>query len=234
MAINPLMVSNLSGERASEGGAVEAVRDFTYQFQAGSFYELSGLEVQGKSLMLQLLGLLLPPKSGDIFVDGSRVNDLDLDDLSEIRNRKYGFLFSAPFLLPSFTVLENVAMPLFKIAAVEAPEAKAITEEILEMLGVSRIANAPVEDLTGLDGMLAALARAMVHHPRVLIAENVGCNLREDEANVLLSTLRENGRRLGITVIATLATHVCWGLADVCLEIAPGEVKEFIKRSPHG
>jgi ABC-type lipoprotein export system ATPase subunit len=234
MAINPLTVSNLSGERASEGGPVEVVRDFTYQFQAGSFYELSGLEVQGKSLMLQLLGLLLPPKSGDIFVDGSRVNDLDLDDLSEIRNRKYGFLFSAPFLLPSFTVLENVAMPLFKIAAVEAPEAKVITEQILEMLGVSRIANAPVEDLSGLDGMLAALARAMVHHPRVLIAENVGCNLREDEANVLLSTLRESGRRLGITVIATLASHVCWGLADVCLEIGPREVKEFRRRNPHG
>jgi ABC-type lipoprotein export system ATPase subunit len=207
------------------------VRDFTYQFRSGSFYQLAESEIIGKRLMLHLLGLLWPPKSGEILVEGSRVNDLDLDDLSYIRNRKYGFLFSAPFLLPAFTVLENVAMPLFKIAEVEAREAKAITEEILEMMGVSRIANAQVEDLPGLDGMLAALARALVHHPRVLIAENVGHNLREDEAHTLLSILNESGRRLGLTVIATVAAHVSCGLADVCLEIGPGEVKEFKRRN---
>lgn len=234
MAIDPLMVSNLSGERTNEGAPVEVVRNFTYRFRPGSFYELSGSENHGKKLMLHLLGLLSPPESGDIYVDGSRVNDLDLDDLSDIRNRKYGFLFSAPFLLPAFTVLENVAMPLFKIAEVEALEAKVITEEILEMMGVLRIANAPVEDLKCLDGMLAALARALVHHPRVLIAENVGYNLPDDEANVLLSMLRESGRRLGLTVIATLASHVSWELADVCLEIGPREVKEFKRRNPHG
>src|SRR5260370_5343776 len=144
MAIDPLMVRNLSGERANEGGPVEVVRDFTYQFRPRAFYELSGSEVDGKGLMLHLLGLLSPPKSGDIFVDGSRVNDLDVDSLSYVRNHKYGFLFSAPFLLPTFTVLENVAMPLFKIAEVEALEAKVITEQLLEMLGVSRLANAAV------------------------------------------------------------------------------------------
>jgi ABC-type lipoprotein export system ATPase subunit len=234
MAIDPLMVRNLSGERANEGGPVEVVRDFTYQFRPGAFYELSGSEVHGKSLMLHLLGLLSPPKSGDIFVDGSLVNHLDVDGLSYVRNRKYGFLFSAPFLLPTFTVLENVAIPLFKIAEVDALEAKVIVEEILEMLGISRIASAAVEDLKGLDGMLAALARALVHHPRVLIAESVGCNLQEYEANALLSILRESGRRLGLTVIATLASHVSWGLADVCLEFGPREVKEFIRRNPSG
>jgi lipoprotein-releasing system ATP-binding protein len=234
MAIDPLTVRNLSGERAYEGDPVEVIRDFTYRFRPGSFYQLSESGAHGKSLMLQLLGLLSQPKSGEIYVDGVRVDDLALDGLSDIRNRKYGFLFSAPFLLPAFTVLENVAMPLFKIAEVEALEAKEITQEILEMVGASGIANASVEDLKDLDGMLAALARALVHHPRVLIAENVGCNLREDEASALLSLLRESGRRLGVTVIATLASHVSWGLADVCLEIGPGEVKEFIRRNPHG
>ena len=233
MAIDPLMVRNLCGERANEGGSIEVVRDFTYQFRLGSFYELSGSEIHGKSLLLRLLGLLLPPNSGDIFVDGARVNNLDVDGLSNIRNCKYGFLFSAPFLLPAFTVLENVAMPLFKIAGVEALEAKVITGEILEMTGVSRIADAPVEDLNGLDGMLAALARALVHHPRVLIAENLGCNLQQNEATVLLSILRESARRLGVTVIATLASPALRGVADVRLEIGPSDVKEFVRRNPY-
>ena len=184
--------------------------------------------------MLKILGLLWPAHSGEIFVDGSSVADLDTDDLGEVRNRKYGFLFSSPFLLPAFTVLENIAMPLFKIAQVEPSEAEVITEEILELVGVSRIATAAVERLDGLEEMLAALARALVHHPRVLIAELVGNNLREDEAELLLSTLRASGQRLGLTVIATLAPHISWGQADVRLEIGPQGVEEFIKRDPHG
>ncbi len=145
MAIDPLGPANLSAEYANDRGQVEIIRNFTYQFRPGSFYHLSGPEFGGKRLLLQILGLLLPPDSGEIIVDGSLVTDLDIDDLGEVRNRKYGFLFSSPFLLPAFTVLENVAMPLFKITQVEASEAKVITEEILEIVGVSRIATTAVE-----------------------------------------------------------------------------------------
>jgi putative ABC transport system ATP-binding protein len=234
MAIDPLRARNLAAEYAYEGGSVEVIRDFSYQFRSGSFYHLSGPELGGKRLLLQILGLLLPHKAGEIIVDGSSVTNLDIDDLGEIRNRKYGFLFSSPFLLPSFTVLENVAMPLFKIAQVQAPEAKIITEEILEMVGVSRIATKAVGQLNRLDEMLVALARALVHHPRVLIAEFVGTNMDEDEAGTLLSILRASGQRLGLAVIATLAPHIPWGKADVRLEIGPEGVEEFVRRDPHG
>jgi ABC-type lipoprotein export system ATPase subunit len=232
MAIDPLRTANLSAEYANERGQVEIVRNFTYQFRPGSFYHLSGPEFGGKRLLLQILGLLLPPDSGEIIVDGSLVTSLDIDDLGEVRNRKYGFLFSSPFLLPAFTVLENVAMPLFKITQVEASEAKVITEEILEIVGASQIATSAVERLNALEEMLAALARALVHHPRVLIAELVGNNMREDEAESLLSTLRSSGQRLGLAVIATLAPHLSWGKADVRLEIGPQGVEEFIRRDP--
>jgi ABC-type lipoprotein export system ATPase subunit len=233
MAIDPLRTANLSAEYANDRGQVEIVRNFTYQFRPGSFYHLSGPEFGGKRLLLQILGLLVPPDSGEIIVDGSLVTSLDIDDLGEVRNRKYGFLFSSPFLLPAFTVLENVAMPLFKITQVEASEAKVITEEILEIVGVSQIATTAVERLDALEEMLAALARALVHHPRVLIAELVGNNMREDEAESLLSTLRSSGQRLGLAVIATLAPHLSWGKADVRLEIGPQGVEEFIRRDPH-
>jgi lipoprotein-releasing system ATP-binding protein len=227
MAIDLLRTRNLSAELAHEGGPLEMIRNFTYEFQSGSFYHLAGPEFGGKRLLLQILGLLLPPDSGEIIVDGSRVTDLDIDDLGEIRNRKYGFLFSSPFLLPEFTVLENVAMPLFKITQVETSEAKMITEEILEIVGISHIATTPVAHLDSLDGMLAALARALVHHPRVLIAELVGNQMEADEAESLLTTLRVSGQRLGLVVIATLAPHISWKQADVRLEIGPDGVAEF-------
>src|ERR1700693_149114 len=98
MAIDPLRTRNLSAECANEGGFVQIIRDFTYHFRPGSFYHLSGPEFGGKRLLLQILGLLFPPDSGEIFVDGSVVTGLDIDELSDIRNRKYGFLFSSPFL----------------------------------------------------------------------------------------------------------------------------------------
>jgi ABC-type ATPase involved in cell division len=120
-----------------------------------------------------------------------------------------------------------VAMPLFKITQVETPEAKVITEEILEIVGVSRLANTLVEELDKPEAMLVALARALVHHPRLLIAELVGNDMGEGEAELLLSTLHDSGQRLGVAVIATLAPHIGWGQADVRLEIGPEGVEEF-------
>jgi ABC-type lipoprotein export system ATPase subunit len=234
MAIDALTTRNLCGESTSADGFSEKIRDFTYQFLAGSFYHLSGPEFGGKRLLLHMLGLMLAPESGDIIVDGSLVTDLDIDDLGEIRNRKYGFLFSSPLLLPAFTVLENVAMPLFKIAQVDASEAKFITDEILEIVGVSGIAATSVEYLDLLQEMLTALARALVHHPRILIAELVGTNMQEAEAETLLNTLRVSCQRLGLTVIATLAPHVSWGQADIRLEIGEEGVEEFARINPHG
>ena len=117
-------------------------------------------------------------------------------------------------------------MPLFKITQVETAEAKVITEEILEIVGVSHLATTSVEQLGGFEAMLAALARTLVHHPRVLIAELVGNDMEEGEAKSLLSTLRASGQRLGVTVIATLAPHIAWGEADVRLEIGPEGVEE--------
>jgi ABC-type lipoprotein export system ATPase subunit len=234
MAIDALTTRNLCGESTSPDGFSERIRDFTYQFLPGSSYHLSGPEFGGKGLLLQMLGLLLPPESGDIIVDGSLVSDLDIDDLGEIRNRKYGFLFSSPLLLSSFTVVENIAIPLFKIAQVEASEAKVITDEILEIVGVSGIAGTSVEYLDVLHETLTALARALVHHPRILIAELVGTNLQEAEAETFLQTLRLSCQRLGVTVIATLAPHVSWGQADIRLEIGAEGVEEFARINPHG
>jgi len=234
MAIDPIRTRNLSVEHRNDDGSAEIIRDFTYRFRAGSFYHLSGPELGGKRLLLKILGLLLPPDSGEVIVDGCPVTDLGIDDLGEIRNRKFGFLFSSPFLLPAFTVLENVAMPLLKIARVETPEARMITEEILEIVGVSQIALNSAGQLGELEERLTALARALVHHPRVLIAELVGSNMQDGEAGLLLSALRASGQRLGLAVIATLAPHLSWRQADVRLEVGPRGVEEFVSGGPHG
>jgi ABC-type lipoprotein export system ATPase subunit len=217
MACDPLVVRNLYAQGSPRSGEGDVVQNFSYDFQAGVCYRLTGSHGAEKSLLLQLLGLQTMPDCGEIQVDGIPVNNMNLDDLSDLRNRKFGFLFAGPFLLPAFTVLENVAMPLFKIAQVAAPEAKIITEEIMNLVGVTQIADRSIGELSALEQVQTALARALVHHPRIFIAENLGSKLSPDATERLLGTIRQAARRLGMTAIFTTGPLVGQHPADVCI-----------------
>jgi lipoprotein-releasing system ATP-binding protein len=231
---DPLVVQHLSDRRIPSEGREEIVEDFSYNFHAATFYALSGPEFGGKSLLLHLLGLLAKPASGQVLMEGQPVTGLDLEELSEIRNRKFGFLFPAPFLLPSFNVLENVAMPLFKITQASAREAKAATEAVLELVGISEIADVAVDQLRPVEQHLVALARAVIHHPKILIGENIGARLEDRVGEHLLSKMRQVCQRLGITVIATIAPGFKWERADVVLEVEHPRIEEVFNRIPHG
>jgi ABC-type lipoprotein export system ATPase subunit len=208
--------------------------DFTYRFQAARFYKLTGSETGGKHLALQLLGLRLQPEGGELRLEGQQVTGLDSEVLSEIRNQKFGFLFAAPFLLPAFSVLENVAMPLFKIAQVDAREAKRITEEILDLIGIIPIVELKPADLPPLEQVLTALARAIVHHPRLLIVEELGQNLDTASTDLLQRAIRRIPERLGIAVIATCAPHTQPYIDDVILEFDRGKLKESVRQDRSG
>jgi ABC-type lipoprotein export system ATPase subunit len=214
--------------------ANSAVVRFTYEFQSARFYELAGPANGGKHLALQLLGLRLEPEEGEIQLEGQRVTGLESDLVSEIRNQKYGFLFAAPFLLPAFSVLENVAMPLFKIAQVDAREAKRITEEVMELIGIMPIVDVKPSDLSPLQQALTALARAVVHHPRLLVIEELGHNLDIASADYLRRIVRRIPEHLGIAVIATSALHPLGNVVDVRLEFDGGRLKESVKQDRDG
>lgn len=231
---DPLTVKHLSDKRIQREGREEIVENFSYSFHAATFYALSGSEFGGKYLLLHLLGLLAKPASGQVLMEGQPMTGLDPEELSEVRNRKFGFLFSAPFLLPAFNVLENVAMPLFKITQVDAREAKAITETVLELVGISEIADTAVGQLRPPERHLAALARAVIHHPKILIGENIGATIEQKAGEHLLSKMRQVCQRLGITVIATITPELRWDRADVVLEVEHPRIEEVFKRIPHG
>jgi lipoprotein-releasing system ATP-binding protein len=219
--------------RRPEGANSDVLR-FTYEFRSARFYELSGPENGGKQLALQLLGLRLEPEAGEIQLDGQKVTGLESDLVSEIRNQKYGFVFAAPFLLPAFSVLENVAMPLFKIAQVDAREAKRITEEVMELVGIMPIVDVKPNDLSPLQQALTAVARAVVHHPRLLVIEELGHNLDVASADYLRRVVRRIPEHLGIAVISTSAPHPLEQIADARLEFDGGRLKESVEQNRDG
>lgn len=195
------------------------VGDFSATFQAGEFVGFCGEDGCGKGLLLNVLGLIEKADSGRLVVLGHDAAEFSAEDISTFRNEACGFLFRHPYLLPSFTIAENVAMPLFRICGGGAVEARARTREVLEFAGIGACetvsAGKPDPELL----WRAAFARALVHAPRILIAIS-------PPAPGLLPFAKRAAETYGLTVLwagdrESLAPH-----ADRVLEMRNGRVVE--------
>jgi ABC-type lipoprotein export system ATPase subunit len=182
---------------------IEGLNGVSVTIEPGRFTLLSGGAESGTGALLRILGLLERADGGEVWIDGRGTSGLDDAARLELRNRFFGFLFAEPFLLDSFTVAENVAMPLFKIGCVDIEAARARTAEVLEFAALGGVADMPVEDLGALDRHKVSLARAVAISPRVLIAEDVALHLPPEDARGFAEMVRNVPEALGIGVIAT-------------------------------
>jgi ABC-type lipoprotein export system ATPase subunit len=171
--------------------------------QPATFTMLTGGANSGAGLLLRILGLLEAPDSGEVWLDAQPASALDDAARLDLRNRHFGFLFAEPFLLDSFTIAENVAMPLFKISAFNIEQARARTTEVLRFAGIEAMADYGVLDVDPVDHHKVALARALAVSPRVLIVEDLALQLPGHEGSELAALLRSVPHLLGISVIAT-------------------------------
>jgi ABC-type lipoprotein export system ATPase subunit len=151
-------------------GQHASIHGITLSFSAASFCWFEGPDSSGRDLLLSNLSLLEPADSGKILLEGQNVRELPEDELRRFRNERFGFLFEHPCLLPSFSVTENVAMPLFRICGADAQAARARTDEVLHFCGIPHLENQLAGRLAPSEQRRAALARALVHRPRILVA----------------------------------------------------------------
>ncbi len=184
------------------GGWVRVLEGVDLEVKEGETVSIMGPSGSGKTTLLHIIGTLLRPTHGRVFIGEREISALSDQELALFRAHHIGFVFQFHHLLPEFTVLENVMMPLI-IRGEKDEEVKA--RKILEMVGMSHRLEFKPSQLSGGEKQRVALARALVGEPKLLLADEPTGNLDWDSSHKLIELLSRLQSRLGFTLI--LVTH---------------------------
>jgi lipoprotein-releasing system ATP-binding protein len=180
------------------------VADVDLAFAAGSFTVITGPSGSGKSSLLYLLGLLDPPTRGEVLVDGVPTAALDGEQRARLRLQRFGFVFQFHFLLPEFTVLDNILLPMRQLGRLHADAMRARGLALLAALDMTEVAGKRPDELSGGQRQRTAVARALANDPQFVLADEPTGSLDTKNAAAVFAVLRELARE-GRTVIAV--TH---------------------------
>ena len=183
---------------------VSAVSDASLRVTAGEFLAISGPSGSGKTTLLNLIGCIDKPTSGRILIEGIDTSTLSPNRTTALRREKIGFVFQTFNLIPVFTAAENVEFPLL-VQGFSAEVRRQRVAAALESVGLSARANQRPDLLSGGERQRVAVARAIVHRPALVLADEPTANLDTHNATQLIDLMHGLNRRLGLTFI--FSTH---------------------------
>lgn len=204
-------------------GSLQVLRGIDLQIEKGEVVSIVGPSGAGKTTLLQIMGTLDAPDTGMVRIDGTEVGRMKEKELSAFRNRRIGFVFQFHQLLPEFTALENVMIPAL-IAGLGRREAQSSALEMLNLLGLAdRAAHKPSE-LSGGEKQRVAVARALINHPAVVLADEPSGSLdthNKAELHQLFFDLRD---RLGQTFVIVTHDESLARITDRTIHLKDGAV----------
>ncbi len=186
-----------------EGAEARVLNGVDLSMEAGESVAIAGPSGCGKSTLLNIIGTLDRPTSGRVLLEGRDVAGLDEAGIAEVRTWLLGFVFQHHHLLPQCSVLENVLVPTLAAKAADGAEARA--RKLLERVGLSHRLNHRPGQLSGGECQRAAVVRALVNRPRLLLADEPTGSLDRANAESLAALLRELNREEGVALV--LVTH---------------------------
>jgi lipoprotein-releasing system ATP-binding protein len=202
---------------------LEVLKGISLEIEKEKITIIVGASGAGKSTLLHLLGGLDRPDSGEVFYDTDNIFKLSEDRLAKFRNKNVGFVFQFHHLLPEFTALENVMIPLM-INGTSFNHAKVRSGELLQTVGLTeRLDHKPAE-LSGGEQQRVAVARALANNPKIIFADEPTGNLdsvNSDEIHKLILDLKTN---LGVTFVIVTHNQNLVNLADQIYEIKDGKI----------
>ncbi len=203
---------------------IYALNDVSLNIKPGDYVAITGASGSGKSTLVNIIGGLDTPTSGTVVVDSNNLSSMHDDKLSTYRNQTIGFIFQSFNLQPTNTILENVMLPLV-LSGVKLEERKKLATEYLHTVGLGNRLNHKPNELSSGQQQLAAIARALVGQPKILIADEPTGNLDTARSQEIFNILRKINDQ-GTTLLVVTHDPNMAHLADRIVQMSDGQLTE--------
>jgi lipoprotein-releasing system ATP-binding protein len=223
-----IQAENLEKIYGQGRNALRVLKGVTMHVRRGEILSIMGPSGAGKSTLLNLIGCLDSFQSGTLVVDGMDVSHLSVEALSDFRNRHIGFVFQLHNLLPEFTALENVVIPLL-IRRISMRRAKDAAMEIIEKFGLSDRAHHKPAELSGGECQRIAVARAIVGNPHIILADEPTGSLDSENSKSLIEALFALGREHNTTIVIVTHSKEIASMTERIITLVDGELKSDAK-----
>lgn len=214
-------------------GATDALRDATLSVQRGEVVAVVGPSGSGKSSLLHCMGCVVAPTSGEVYLDGRRIDHADDGALSEVRLHRFGFVFQFGELIPELTMAENVAVPL-RFAGRRRDASQREARDGLDALGIGHLADRRPSEVSGGELQRGAIARALVHEPDVVFADEPTGALDSETGDRVLDQLLDARIRRNASIVLVTHDHRIAARADRTVSVADGVLLDPRRDASHG
>jgi len=202
----------------------QVLHNINLNIEEGSFNSIIGQSGSGKSTMMNIIGTLDQPTSGEVFINGKRTDLMKKNELSELRNQTIGFIFQFHYLLPEFTALENVLMP-FRIKDENiSKEIRERADELMNLVGLEKVKNNLATNMSGGQQQRTAIARALMNNPKIILADEPTGNLDSDSTENVYNLLRGINEKMKTTFLIITHDRKIAEKADRIIEIRDGKI----------
>ena len=204
--------------------------DIDLAFKEKTFNSIIGASGSGKSTVLNIMGTLDKPTAGEVYINDKRVDRMKKNELAELRNKTIGFIFQFHYLLPEFTAFENVMMPYLIQNPNPPREIYNRAEELLELVGLSKVKNNRATDMSGGQQQRTAIARALINNPRIILADEPTGNLDSESTENIYEILRNINNEYKTTFVIITHDRRIAEKADRIVEIKDGRINLDVYR----
>ncbi len=198
--------------------------DINLDFEESSFNSIIGQSGSGKSTLMNIVGTLDKPTKGEVKINGVSIVDMNKNQLAELRSETLGFIFQFHYLLPEFTALENVLMPIRIKKQKITKEVKDRALELMDLVGLTHVKDNLANNMSGGQQQRVAIARALMSNPKIILADEPTGNLDSDTTEQVYDLLRKINEVYKTTFIVITHNRKIAEKADRIIEIKDGKV----------
>ncbi|HHT97214.1 MAG TPA: ABC transporter ATP-binding protein [Clostridiales bacterium] len=189
-----------------------------------------GASGSGKSTLMNIMGTLDKATSGEVLIQGQNISDLNKNGLASLRNETIGFIFQFHYLLPEFTVFENILIPYRIKNGKTTKEAINRANDLIEIVGLSKVKNNMATDISGGQQQRAAIARALINSPKIILGDEPTGNLDSETTEIVYGLLKEINKEFKSTFIVITHDKRIAEKADRIIEIKDGRINMDIRK----